>query len=136
MKRLVMVAIVLMVIVGCNSTPNQPKVNPTVAVELAAFNVGYFVGKDKPAMDAQLRNAYLFARDGRLPAEAVAQGLAELKLSDPLLAGNALIVLKAMGANFAVDGQLSSLSNIPPELWDAAKAGYIQGFAIGQVAKK
>ena len=122
---------------GCSGSGSQVQGGQmtTVAVELAAFNVGYYIGKDKPAADAEIRNAYVLARTGQLPPEAVAEAMAQLKVSDPLLAGNCLIVIKAMGAGFTPAGQLSSISGISPEAWDAAKMGYVQGFAIGSAKR-
>lgn len=120
---------------GCTGTQVQNPQMANVAVELAGFNLGYYIAKEKPAADVAIRDAYLLARSGQLPPDAVAQAMAELKISDPLLAGNCLIMLKAMGAGFAPTGQLASVSNIPPEVWDAAKTGYVQGFAVGALKK-
>ena len=135
MKRLICTITMLMLLAGCAGMQNNAQLG-TVAVELAGFNVGYYVGKDKPAADIPIRNAYTLARTGQLPPEAVGQALAELKISDPLLAGNCLIVLKAMGAGMLPDGQVGALSGITPEMWDAAQSGYVQGFAIGQAKAK
>ena len=118
-------------LLGCaGQQVNNPQM-AHVAVELAGFNLGYWIGKDRPEADKPIREAYLVARTGQLPPETVAQALSELKISDPLLAGNCLIMLRAMGAGFSPAGQLSSISNISPEVWDAAKTGYVQGVAIG-----
>lgn len=126
-------------IVSLNGCTGGPQIqNPqmaNVAVELAGFNLGYWIGKDRPEADAPIREAYLVARTGQLPPETVAQAISELQVSDPLLAGNCMIMLKAMGAGFAPSGQLASISNIPPEVWDAAKTGYVQGFAVGKLKR-
>jgi hypothetical protein len=59
----------------------------------------------------------------------LADALAALEKTDPLLAMNAILVLEAMGATFT--GGAPYLGNIPPELWDAARSGYFMGFALG-----
>lgn len=122
---------------GCAGKPvaDQQQL-ATVGVQLVAFNLGAFVAEKKPAADVPIRNAYQLARTGQLPPDQVASAMADLKLTDPVLAGNCLIVLKAMGASFTPAGQLSGLGGIQPDVWDAARDGYVQGFAIGQTAKK
>ena len=126
-------------IVSLNGCTGQPVANQqqlaTVGVQLVAFNLGAFVAEKKPAADIPIRDAYLLARNGTLPPEQVATAMSELKMTDPLLAGNCLIVLKAMGASFTPAGQLSGLGGITPETWDAARDGYLQGFAIGAARK-
>lgn len=137
MKRaLPIVMVALLALVGCAGWTIQNEQMANVAVELAGYNLGYFVAKDKPSADVPLRNAYTLARTGTLPPDQVALALADLKITDPLLMGNCVIVLKAMGAGFAPTGEVADLTGIPPEMWDAAANGYLQGFALGQMAKK
>ena len=125
-------------VVSLNGCSGQPVANQqqlaTVGVQLVAFNLGAFVGEKKPDADQLIREAYELARTGQLPPDKVASAMDLLHVADPVLAGNCIIVLRAMGASFTPAGQLSGLARIPPESWDAARDGYLQGFAIG--AKK
>lgn len=107
------------------------------AVELGAYNVGYYVGKSRTeADDLAIANAYKLAREGRLPPEQVGQSMAALKLDNPQLAGSVLILLKNMGAAFTADGGLVSVSGIPIDYWDRAADGYVAGYALGKLGQK
>jgi hypothetical protein len=131
-----LVAVILLA--GCSglqTNPNQQQL-ANVGMQLVAYNVGYYVGKDRPNLDPQIRTSYQAARTGQLSPEAMNLALTELKVSDPLLVGNCMIALKAMGAGFAPTGQIVNLSAIPPETWDSAAVGYVQGFELGKVVKK
>ena len=122
-------------IVSLNGCAGQPVANQqqlaVVGVQLVAFNLGAWVAGNKPDADPLIREAYELARTGQLPPDQVASAMDLLHVADPLLAGNCLIVLKAMGASFTPAGQLGGVAGIPPESWAAARDGYLQGFAIG-----
>lgn len=104
-------------------------------VKLTGFNLGFIVGKSKSVLDDQMiQNSYDLARTGQLSPDAVNQAIAAVKTDNPILAGNLIIILTAMGG-IAQGGLVVNLGAIAPELWDAAHAGFITGQAMGIAAQ-
>jgi hypothetical protein len=136
MKKLsVFLAIALLA--GCTGLQVNNDQAMLTAIELAAYNAGYYVGKSKTTDDdTAIATAYQLARTGQLSPAEVATALAKLKIDNPQLAGSLLIVLKNMGASFGADGGLVGLSGIPVEYWDRAKDGYVMGYEMGKAGQK
>jgi hypothetical protein len=130
-------ALIIALFTGCSGLQVNNDQAMLTAVELAAYNAGYYVGKSKTTDDdTAIATAYQLARTGQLSPAEVATALARLKIDNPQLAGSLLIVLKNMGASFGADGGLVSLSGIPVEYWDRARDGYVAGYEMGKVGQK
>lgn len=124
---------------GCTGlqtqSPAQKEQLAQVGIQLVSFNVGYYVGDKQPQADPLIRASYVSARTGKLSPDLVAAAVDELRIKDPLLAGNALICLRAMGAVTTPEGQVINIAAITPAVWDAAADGYMQGFELGKLKK-
>jgi hypothetical protein len=107
------------------------------AIELAGYNLGYYVGKSKTTSDdTAIADAYQLARTGQLSPAQIAEAYSRLKIDNPQLAGSLYIVLKNMGAGFDAGGGLVDLSGIPVEYWDTAAVGYEAGYGVGKINQK
>lgn len=132
-KNMMLLAIVVLLpmifgVSKCQITSDQ---GVEAAVRLSAYNLGYYVGKSKTTSDDQaIKDAYILAREGRLDPATVTSALVKLKMDNPQLAGNAVIVLGMMGASIQ-NGAVTSLVDIRPELWNAARDAYATGQLLG-----
>jgi hypothetical protein len=98
-------------------------------LQVTAFNTGVLVGKTKTTADDELfKNLYELARTGTLTPEAVQAAIASVK--NPILAGNLMIILSALGAG-ATGGAVINLGAVDPMAWDAVKNGFAMGLAAG-----
>ena len=141
MKRLLCLSIVVLLLAGCaGSNWNIPAGNTALltAIELAGYNLGYYVGKSKTDTDdIAIADAYKLARTGTLSPAEVAVALSKFKLENPQLAGSLMIVLSSMGATTEPNtGVLIGLDKIPVEYWDSAARGYVMGFDLGKLGQK
>jgi len=136
--KLVAIMLSLFLIAGCASTPGSvQEAGISAAIELAGYNLGYYVGKSKsPDDDRAIADAYTLARTGNLPPAELAAAFSKFKIENAQLAGSLQIVLKRMGASFTPDGTLESLSGIPKIYWDTAAEGYISGYEFGKLGQK
>ena len=140
-KRLLMFILIIGFMTGCSGMKlggsDAQNTALLTAIELGGYNLGYYVGKSKTMDDDQaIADAYALARTGTLSPAQVASAFAKFKIENPQLAGSLLIILRNMGATFATDGGLVTLSGIPVEYWDRAAAGYAAGYEFGLVGKK
>jgi hypothetical protein len=137
MKKLIVILATIGILIGCKAGDVVNNNGMLTAIELAGYNLGYYVGKSKTTSDdIAIADAYQLARTGQLSPEQIAEAYGKLKIDNPQLAGSLYIVLKNMGANFNTSGGLVDLSSIPIEYWDSAAAGYEAGFAVGKVNQK
>ena len=136
MKRIIAFSLMVGMLAGCSGMQVNQDVAILTAIELAGYNAGYYVGSKKPELDAKISMAYDLARTGTLSPAQMATAFAELKISDPQLAGSLMIVLTNMGATLDAGGGIASLSAIPAAYWDRAAQGYTMGFEMGKVNKK
>jgi hypothetical protein len=98
-------------------------------LELTAFNTGVIIGRTKSTADDVLfTNLYELARTGTLTPETVNAAIESVK--NPILAGNVMILLQALGAS-ASGGAIVNLGAIDPAGWDAVKVGFSLGLAAG-----
>jgi hypothetical protein len=135
MKKMMLLVIVALVpvLLGVDRCQIKNDEAMLTAVQLGGYNLGVYVASEKlDQFDVAIRDAYVFARDGKLSPEDMAKALRELKLNNPLLVGNLTILLTNMGATFTAGDTLESIAGIPPEYWDRAKDGYLMGYAMGK----
>ena len=139
MKKLFALLVVVGLLAGCGAGGgqiiNQDQAIQT-AIQLAAYNLGFYVADKHPDYDPLIADAYTLARTGTMTPEQMATALAKLKLQNPQLTGSLLIVLSSMGASVTQDGDILGISGIPTAYWDAAAQGYTMGFAMGMTNKK
>jgi hypothetical protein len=139
MKKLFALLMVVGLLAGCAGGSGQVNEGTAIltAIELGGYNLGYYVGKSKTdSDDIAIADAYALARTGTLNPAQVAEAFLKFKVENPQLAGSLMIILKNMGADFALDGGLISLSGIPTAYWDRAAAGYASGYEFGRLDKK
>ena len=136
MKKLFALLVVVGLLTGCSGMQINNDTAIQTAIQLAAYNLGYYVADKHPEYDPLIADAYTIARTGKMTPEQMATALAKLKLQNPQLTGSLLIVLTSMGATVTQDGGIVGLSGIPPAYWDAAAQGYTMGFAMGMTNKK
>ena len=137
----VVLSVVWMVLmVGCAGTKwDIPAGNAAISlgIKVAAYNLGYYVGKSKTqADDEAVALAYKAAREGVLSPADVSSAIAKFKIENPQLAGTLVLTLSEMGAVFDATGTLVSLSGIPIEYWDRAAEGYVLGYEMGKAGQK
>jgi len=136
MKRL-FILIMAASLLGCTGGQVSQDAALLTAIELGGYNLGYYVGKSKTtADDVAIADAYALARTGTLTPAQLAEAFSKFKIENAQLAGSLLIILRNMGATFAADGGLVSLSGIPVEYWDRAAAGYASGYEFGKIGQK
>jgi len=136
MKRL-FILIMAASLLGCAGGQVSQDAALLTAIELGGYNLGYYVGKSKTtADDTAIADAYALARTGTLTPAQLAEAFSKFKIENAQLAGSLLIILRNMGATFAADGGLVSLSGIPVEYWDRAAAGYASGYEFGKIGQK
>jgi hypothetical protein len=136
MKRL-FILIMAASLLGCAGGQVSQDAAILTAIELGGYNLGYYVGKSKTVSDdAAIADAYALARTGTLTPAQLAEAFSKFKVENAQLAGSLLIILRNMGATFAADGGLISLSGIPVEYWDRAAAGYASGYEFGKIGQK
>lgn len=135
MKKIMGLLLAMALLTGCSGLQIGQNDATLLAIELAAYNAGFYIGS-KGIDDTALQTAYEFARTGQLSPAEVAEAMSKLKIQNAQLAGSLMIVLSSMGATTNTDGGLVSLSGIPVEYWDRAAQGYVAGYAMGQVNKK
>ncbi len=137
MKKAIAILMVVGLLVGCKLGDIAENNGMLTAIELAAYNAGFYVGKSKtPDDDKAVADAYQLARTGQLSPAQVAEAFKVMKLDNPQLAGSLYIVLKNMGAGFDVGGNLVDISSIPVAYWDSAAAGYEMGYTTGKTNQK
>jgi len=136
MKKLAVCLMVVGLLVGCGKMQVNQDVAIQTAIQLAAYNLGYYVADKQPGYDQIIADAYTLARTGTMTPEQMATALANLKLQNPQLTGSLVIVLSSMGAAITPEGGVVGLSGIPVAYWDAAAQGYTMGFEMGQANKK
>ena len=128
---------VMMMLTGCNGLQIGQSDATLLAIQLAGYNLGYYVGQSRTAADDQaIADAYALARTGQLSAAQVAEAFSKLKINNPQLAGSLMIVLTSMGATVDTGGGLVAISGIPVEYWDKAAEGYVSGFEMGKLNQK
>ena len=132
MKRIVLLLIAIVMIAGCTGLQINNQQAASVGMKIVAYDLGYLVGEKYPQADPQLRSAYTLARTGQLPPEQINAALAELKLRNPVLMGNCMILIEAMGAGIAPTGQVIDIKSVTPEMWDAVARYYVQGFNLAK----
>ena len=136
MKKIIALFALVTLIAGCagNQINNDQAMQTTI--KLAAFNVGFYVGKSKTVADDQaILAAYDLAITGQLSPAAINQGLVALKIDNPQLAGSAMILLTSMGGTIT-NGQVIDMVGIPPAAWTAAKDSYVMGQQMGLADQK
>jgi hypothetical protein len=136
MKRIIALLVMVGLLTGCSGMQLNQDVAVQTAIQLAGYNLGFYVGQKHPEYDAKIAMAYDLARTGTLTPEQLAQAFAEFKLQDPQLAGSLFIIVQNMGATVDANGGLVSLSGIPAAYWDKAAAGYVSGFEMGKLNQK
>lgn len=136
MKKLLMCLMVVGLLAGCGKMQVNQDAAIQTAIQLAAYNLGYYVADKHPEYDPMIADAYTLARTGTMTPEQMAAALANLKLQNPQLTGSLIIVLSSMGASITPEGGIVGLSGIPVAYWDAAAQGYTMGFEMGMVNKK
>ena len=136
MKKLFALLIVVGMLAGCSGMQVNQDVAIQTAIQLAAYNLGYYVADKHPEYDPMIADAYTIARTGTMTPEQMAKALANLKLQNPQLTGSLIIVLSSMGATVTPEGGIVGLSGIPAAYWDSAAQGYTMGFEMGMANKK
>jgi hypothetical protein len=140
MKKLFALLVMVGMLAGCGAGGGGQVINQDVAIQtaiqLAAYNLGFYVADKHPEYDPLIADAYTLARTGTMTPEQMAAALANLKLQNPQLTGSLMIVLSSMGASITQDGGIVGLSGIPVAYWDAAAKGYTMGFEMAQANKK
>jgi hypothetical protein len=136
MKKLLVCLMVVGLLAGCGKMQVNQDAAIQTAIQLAAYNLGYYVADKHPEYDPMIADAYTLARTGTMTPEQMAAALANLKLQNPQLTGSLVIVLSSMGASITPEGGIVGLSGIPVAYWDAAAQGYTMGFEMGMANKK
>ena len=127
MKKGFLMAVLLMMVLGCAGTPLQTSEN--VALQVVAQRVGYYVGKGNPAIAPQ---AKLIAQgiaantDGDLAKAALDTALVALstQFPDPLLAADIKLIVSSL--NLKVPAAKIDVSAIQPLI-----TAFLNGLAIG-----
>jgi hypothetical protein len=137
MKKLFITLLIAVgLLTGCSGMQVNQDVAIQTAIQLAAYNLGFYVADKHPEYDPMIADAYTLARTGTMTPEQMTVALANLKLQNPQLTGSLMIVLTSMGASVTPEGGIVGLSGIPVAYWDAAAKGYTMGFEIAQANKK
>ena len=136
MKRLfIAVLLVTFMITGCSGINlkglggGDTDIIGIYAVETAAVLIGYYAAQS-PAADKALRGLYDLAVEGKLSPAAINTILTTLGASDPiavLMVRRAVRLAEMMGATVE-GGSIVSLAGRSPELVEAAKIGYLDGY--------
>ena len=136
MKKIFALLVVVGLLAGCSGMQVSQDQAIQTAIQLAAYNLGYYVADKHPEYDPMIADAYTLTRTGTMTPAQMTAALAKLKLQNPQLTGSLMIVLTSMGATVTQEGGIVGLSGIPVEYWDAAAQGYTMGFAMGMANKK
>jgi hypothetical protein len=136
MKKFFAMLMIVGMLAGCSGLQVNQDVAIQTAIQLAAYNLGYYVADKHPEYDPMIADAYTLARTGTMTPQQMAAALANLKLQNPQLTGSLIIVLSSMGASITPEGGIVGLSGIPAAYWDAAAKGYTMGFEMGMANKK
>jgi hypothetical protein len=135
-KIFTLLMVVAGIVAGCSGVHINQDAAVQTAIQLAAYNLGYYVADKQPEYDALIADAYTLARTGTMTPQQMAAALTNLKLQNPQLTGSLIIVLSSMGAAVTPEGGVVGLSGVPVAYWDAAAQGYTMGFEMAQANRK